>query len=65
MVIMYKKLMRRFVIKGNICYSKSINELLVQRNIAVLEKEKLISIENGKITISDEQFLQLKLLDNE
>ncbi len=37
----------------------------VQRNIAALEKEKLISIENGKITISDEQFLQLKLLDNE
>lgn len=57
--------MKEFVIKGNICYSKSINELLVQRNIAVLEKEKLISIENGKITISDEQFLQLKLLDNE
>lgn len=32
----------------------------VQRNIAALEKEKLICIENGKITISKEQFLRLK-----
>ncbi len=32
----------------------------IQRSIASLEKEKLISVENGKITISHEQFLQLK-----
>ncbi len=32
----------------------------IQRSIAALEKEKLISVENGKITISHEQFLQLK-----
>lgn len=32
----------------------------VQRNIAALEKEKLITIESGKITISSEQFLLLE-----
>ncbi len=37
----------------------------VQRNIAALEKEGLISIENGKITISPEQFLRLKKYENE
>lgn len=36
----------------------------VQRNIAALEKEKLVSIENGKITISPEQFLRLKEYEN-
>ena len=37
----------------------------VQRNIAALEKDGLISIENGKITISPEQFLRLKEYENE
>ena len=37
----------------------------VQRNIAALEKDGLISIENGKITISSEQFLRLKEYENE
>lgn len=32
----------------------------VQRGITALEKEKLISIESGKITITSEQFLRLK-----
>ncbi len=31
----------------------------VQRSIAALEKEHLVSTENGKITISQEQYLQL------
>lgn len=37
----------------------------IQRNIAALEKEKLISTENGKITISQEQFIKLKNYENE
>ena len=37
----------------------------VQRNIASLEKEAIISSENGKITISKEQFLQLKIYNDE
>ncbi|MCI9078605.1 MAG: Crp/Fnr family transcriptional regulator [Lachnospiraceae bacterium] len=37
----------------------------VQRSIAALENEKLVSIENGKITISPEQFLRLKEYENE
>ncbi len=37
----------------------------VQRGIAALEKENLISLENGKITISQEQFLRLKQIENE
>ena len=32
----------------------------IQRSIAALEKEELISVENGKITLTQEQFLQLK-----
>lgn len=32
----------------------------VQRSIAALENEQLISTENGKITISQQQFIQLK-----
>ena len=36
----------------------------IQRNIAALEKENLISIENGKITISQEQFIKLKNYEN-
>lgn len=36
----------------------------IQRNIAALEKEGLISIESGKITISKEQFLRLKQYEN-
>lgn len=31
----------------------------VQRSIAALEKEKLITLENGKITVSHEQFVKL------
>lgn len=37
----------------------------VQRNIAALEKEGLISVENGKITVSKDQFLKLKQYENE
>lgn len=37
----------------------------VQRNIASLEKEGIISVESGKITISCEQFLQLKRYNDE
>ncbi len=36
------------------------NKRSIQRSIAALEKEKLINIENGKITISHEQYLKLK-----
>lgn len=36
----------------------------VQRNIAALEKEHFISLENGKIAISYEQYLMLKEEDN-
>ncbi len=32
----------------------------VQRGIAALEKEQLLCVENGKITITQEQFLKLK-----
>lgn len=32
----------------------------VQRNVAALEKNRLITIRRGKITISQEQFLRLK-----
>lgn len=32
----------------------------VQRNVAALEKEQLISIENGKIYISQDQYIKLK-----
>ena len=31
----------------------------VQRSIAALEKEELITVENGKITVSHEQFLEM------
>ena len=37
----------------------------VQRGIASLEKEELISIENGKILISKEQFLRMKQYEDE
>lgn len=36
------------------------NKRSVQRSIASLEKENLVSIENGKMTISQEQYLKLK-----
>jgi hypothetical protein len=31
----------------------------VQRSIAALEKEKLITMEKGKITVSHEQFVKM------
>lgn len=36
----------------------------VQRSIAALEKEQLLSVENGKILISQEQYLKLKQYDD-
>ncbi|WP_256442545.1 MULTISPECIES: hypothetical protein [Blautia] len=32
----------------------------VQRSIAALEKENLITLESGKITVSQEQFVKMR-----